>query len=74
MAASAAPGDRIVLAAASDLGFIDLDQTGERAAARGEHAAAQFGAERPGGLIRERKASWRCSCSAEMPLEWVAIR
>ena len=24
--------------------------------------------------LYEPKASWRCSCSAEMPLEWVAIR
>jgi hypothetical protein len=33
MAAAAAAGQRIVLAAAGDFGFIDLDQTGERAAA-----------------------------------------
>ena len=45
MAASAAPGDRIGFAAASEFGFIHFDETGERAAARGEHAAAQFGAE-----------------------------
>ena len=51
MAASAAPGDRIVLAAASDFGFIHFDETGERAATRGEHAAAQFGAEQPRCLI-----------------------
>ena len=51
MAASAATGDRIVFAAAGDFGFIHLDETGERAAARGEHAAAQFGAEQPRGLV-----------------------
>ena len=54
MAAPATPGDRIVLAAADNFGFIHLDKAGKRAALRGEHAAAQFGAER---------------CSAEMPLE-----
>src|SRR5271156_5092033 len=37
MAASATPGDRIVFAAASDFGFIHLDETGEPAAPRGEH-------------------------------------
>ena len=52
MAAPATAGDGIVFAAASDLGFIDLDQAGERAAARGEHAAAQFGAQQPRRLVR----------------------
>jgi hypothetical protein len=51
MAASAAAGDRIIFAAAGDFGFIDLDQTGQRAAARREHAAAQFGADQPRRLV-----------------------
>ena len=44
MAAPAAAGDRIVFAAAGDFGFIDLDQAGQGAATRREHAAAQLGA------------------------------
>ena len=73
MAASAAAGQRIVLAAADDLGLVDLDQAGERAAAGRDHAAAQLAANSQADLY-EPKPSWRCSCSAEMPLEWVAIR
>jgi hypothetical protein len=38
--------DRIVVAAASDFGLIDLDQAGQRAATWGEHAAAQLGEDR----------------------------
>ena len=45
MAAPAAARDRIVFAAARDFGFIDLDEAGQRAATRREHAAAQLGAE-----------------------------
>jgi len=45
MTASAATGDRIIFAAASDFGFIHLDEAGQWAAARREHAAAQLGAE-----------------------------
>ena len=73
MAAPATAGQRIVLAAAGDFGFVNLDETSQRAAARGEHAAAQLGADQPSRLVGP-KASWRCSCRAEMPLEWVAIR
>jgi hypothetical protein len=51
MAAPAAAGQRIVLAAAGDLGFVDLDQAGERAAAGRHHAAAQLGTEQPRGLV-----------------------
>ena len=51
MAAPATPGDGIVFAAAGDFGFIHLDKAGKRAAPRGEHAAAQFGAEQPRRLI-----------------------
>ena len=51
MAAPATTGDRIVLAAADNFGFIHLDKAGKRAALRGEHAAAQFGAEQPRRLI-----------------------
>jgi len=52
MAAPATASDWVVFAAAGDFGFIHLDQASERAATRGEHAAAQFGAEQPRGLIR----------------------
>ena len=45
MTAPATARDRIVFAAAGDFGFIDLDQAGQRAATRREHAAAQLGAE-----------------------------
>jgi hypothetical protein len=44
MAASAAAGQRVMLAAAGDFGFVDLDQTGQGAAAGGDHAAPQLGA------------------------------
>ena len=40
MAAPATAGYRIVFTAASDFGFIDLDEAGQGAAARREHAAA----------------------------------
>ena len=39
MTAPAAPGDRIVFAAANDFRFIHLDETGARAAARREQTA-----------------------------------
>jgi len=45
VAASATSGQRIVFAAASDLGFVNLDEANQRAAVRGEHAAPQLGAE-----------------------------
>ena len=45
MAAPAAAGYRIVFTAASDFGFIDLDEAGQRAATRCEHTASQLGAE-----------------------------
>ena len=51
MAASAAASERIILAAAGDLGFVDLDQAGERTAVGRHHAAAQLGAHQPGGLV-----------------------
>src|SRR5712671_6787496 len=51
MAAPATARDRIVFAAARDLGFINLDETGQGAAARGEHAAAQLGANQPRRLV-----------------------
>ena len=51
MAAPATAGDRIVFAAARDFGFINFDQAGKRAAARGEHAAAQLGADQPRSLV-----------------------
>jgi len=52
MAAPAAAGDRIVFPAARDFGFIHFDEAGERAAAWGEHALAQFGADQPRRLVR----------------------
>jgi hypothetical protein len=51
MAAPATAGDRIVFTAAGDFGFIDLDEAGQGAAARREHAAAQLGAEEPRRLV-----------------------
>jgi hypothetical protein len=51
VAATATAGQRIVFAAASDLGFINLDEAGQRAAVRGEHTGAQLGAEQPRCLI-----------------------
>ncbi len=50
--ASAATGQRTMLAAAGNLGFIDLDQTGERIAVGRHHAVAQLGADQPGRLVR----------------------
>ena len=50
MAAPAA-GQWIVLAAAGDLGFVDLDPAGERDPAGRHHAAAQLGTEQPRGLV-----------------------
>jgi hypothetical protein len=47
MAASTAAGQRIVFAAADDLGFVDLDEPGQRAAVAGHHAASQFGTQQP---------------------------
>jgi len=50
MAAPAAAGDRIVLAAAHDFGFVDLEKAGQRFSVRGQHAAGQLGAEQPAVL------------------------
>ncbi len=52
MAASAAAGERIVLAAADDLGFVDFDEAGQRGATRGHHAAAQLGGHQPRRFVR----------------------
>ena len=51
MAASSSAGHGVMLAAAGDLGFVDLDQAGERAAAGRDHAAAQLGAQQPRRLV-----------------------
>jgi len=51
MTTATAAGERIVLAAADDYGFIDLDQAGQRRAARRHHAAPQLGAQQPSRLI-----------------------
>ena len=51
MAAPATAGDRIIFAAARDLGFIHLDEAGQGAAAGSERAAAQLGAEEPRRLV-----------------------
>ena len=47
MAAPATARDRVVFATASDFGFVDLDEAGQGAATRREHAAAQLGADQP---------------------------
>src|SRR5690349_21493275 len=65
--------ERIVLVAAGKLGLVDLDQTGERGAA-GASMLRRSLAESSQALLYEPEESWRCSCRAEMPLEWVAIR
>ena len=59
MAASAAAGERVMLAAAGGLRLVDLDQTGEQAAAGGQHAGAQLGAQQPSALVRT-STSWHC--------------
>ncbi len=69
----ATAGERVVLAAADDFGPVNLDQAGEHAAVGRHHAAAQLAAINQADLY-EPKASWRCSCSAENAVEWVAIR
>jgi hypothetical protein len=51
MTAPAAASQRIVLAAADDLGVVDLDETGQRAAAVGYHAAPQFGTQQPSRFV-----------------------
>ena len=51
MAAPATAGDRVAFAAARDFGFIDLDEAGQGAATRREHAAAQLGADQPRRLV-----------------------
>jgi hypothetical protein len=52
MAASATAAERIVLAAADNLGLVDFDQAGERAAAGRHHAAAQLSSHQPGRFVR----------------------
>src|SRR3954452_11615593 len=52
MATPATASQGIVLAAADDLGFVDLDEAGERAAVAGHHAAPQFGTQQPGRFVR----------------------
>src|SRR3954451_3706153 len=51
MAAPAAAGQGIVLAAADDLGFVDLDEPGQGAAVASHHAAPQFGTQQPSRLV-----------------------
>ena len=51
MAAPAAAGQGIVLAAADDLGFVDLDEPGQGAAVAGHHAAPQLGTQQPGRFV-----------------------
>src|SRR3954470_6924044 len=47
MAAPTAAGQGIVLPAADDLGFVDLDEPDKRSAVAGHHAAPQFGTQQP---------------------------
>jgi hypothetical protein len=54
MAAATTTGERIVLAAADDLGLVDFDEAGERVAAGCDHAAAQLAAEQPGTAVRSQ--------------------
>src|SRR6476646_11152448 len=51
MAAPAAAGQGIVLAAADNLGFVDFDEPGQGAAVAGHHAAPQFGTQQPGRFV-----------------------
>ena len=51
MAAPATARDRVVFATASDFGLVDLDEAGQGAATRREHAAAQLGADQPRRLV-----------------------
>jgi len=51
MTTATAAGERIVLAAAGDYGFIDLDQAGQRRAPGRHHAAPQLSAQQPRCLI-----------------------
>ena len=51
VAAPAAAGEGIMLAAAGDFAHVDFDQAGERGAARRHHAAAQLGAQQPSALV-----------------------
>src|ERR1700756_5963507 len=56
LTAAPAPADeRIVLAAAGNLGLVDLDKTRQRAPTGGPHAAAQLGAEQPSRLVRAER-------------------
>jgi hypothetical protein len=73
LARAPAAARRVVLDAAGDRGLVDLDQAGERRPAGRDRGAAQLGAQQPGGLVGAQ-AELLCSCRAEMPLEWVAIR
>jgi hypothetical protein len=81
MAAPAAAGQRIVLAAAGDLGFVDLDQASEWLAVGADHAAAQLGADQPSGFVRtEAELALQLQSRDARGLrrgrllEWVAIR
>ena len=51
VAATATARQWIIFAAAGNLGFINLNEAGQQAAVRGEHAAAQLGAEQPRRLV-----------------------
>src|SRR3954453_19626370 len=48
IAAPAAASQGIVLAAADNLGFVDLNEPGKAAAVAGHHAASQFSTQQPG--------------------------
>ena len=51
MTAPAAASQGIVLVAADDLGFGDLDEPGQGAAVAGHHAAPQLGTQQPGRFV-----------------------
>ena len=75
LAATTAAGHGIVLTATGDFSLVDLNQAPASAIRPGATmAAAQFAAEQPGTSGRSRSLAGVCSCRAEMPLEWVAIR
>ena len=48
-------------------------QAGQPGTSRSDHRPAQLGGEHPADLY-DPNPSCACSCSAAMPLEWVAIR
>ncbi len=73
LASAAAAGNGVFFGPERDRGLVDFDHARQRIAFGVGHCPTEFGAQQPRRFVGT-EPELLCSCTAEMPLEWVAIR